>query len=597
LNGEWAFTVLIPDPAAPHGGAYRRVPDQWHGRDAGADWGMGYASYRLRVLLPVDCGPLAIRNFTIATAFRLFVNGKLIGSAGRPGPSPAESRAAYGPGLASLGEVGNEIEIDVRVSNWEYRSGGIWRSLSLGPEARLAKQKRDSNIIELVLCASLMTLSANILINYLMRRKDRSHLYFHGFAAIVSMRTLFTGEYLAYSIFPNISFEILIKLEYLSIITCPPLFLLFYSHFYPFAVPRRLRDGLVLAWVPLLLSLPFLPLPAMTRMTPLYYCVILFQVFVMLYLHFTKAKRFDRMESTVIAIGGIVLFLTLLNDIFLNSVLLVSFNMLPLGLAFFVVMLTAMLARRSNAAFDRAELLADDLGRANSLLHARLRENQETRERLEVLLSEKELLIKEIHHRVKNSLQVVSSIISLQASRAPGPMEREQLAALRMRIRSISLVHEKLYGSVSSEKVDLVSYLRELTSLHQASYGSQSRPIGFESDRPEYTAGIELCVDAGLILTELLSNAFKHGTASAEKTGGMAALVRIECGQEALRLEVRDFGPGPPEGFDPARSTGLGLTMARTLAQRWGGSVEMEQASPEGGTLARVSFKLEGHQS
>ena len=140
---------------------------------------------------------------------------------------------------------------------------------------------------------------------------------------------------------------------------------------------------------------------------------------------------------------------------------------------------------------------------------------------VEELLAQKELLIKEIHHRVKNSLQVVASLISLQANRVEDQRTKDIFAALRLRIVSMSLVHEKLYGKVASDRLDLGDYLLDLVRLLVAKDKAGEGEIELEIEAEGVEVEADSCFDAGLIVTELVSNAMKHGLLP--KGGGRAA--------------------------------------------------------------------------
>jgi two-component sensor histidine kinase len=220
---------------------------------------------------------------------------------------------------------------------------------------------------------------------------------------------------------------------------------------------------------------------------------------------------------------------------------------------------------------------------ATSLLRKLLASYQAT----EFHLAENEFLVREIHHRVKNSLQVVASLVTLQANRIePGP-HREVFHALRRRMTAIALVHEKLHSQGTSGLSDVGSYLRDLLELQYPGDELESGKITWRIDGPPVSVGVDFCIDAGLILTELVANAHKHILVTHRGTH-LGIEVRYT---ERLVFELIDDGPGFPPGFVPEASKGLGFRLVLSLLPRNGGTLTF----PEGpGGRVRVELTVPG---
>lgn len=193
-------------------------------------------------------------------------------------------------------------------------------------------------------------------------------------------------------------------------------------------------------------------------------------------------------------------------------------------------------------------------------------------ERTSRALREKETLLAEIHHRVKNNLQVVTSIINLQANRIDNPQVRAVFDDVRSRIQAIALLHERMYSSADLSAIDIVEYFQGL--LTQA-----ARVVGAGSLKPVQNEGgplhldIERAVPLGLLLNELVTNAFKHGG----RAGAAPAVeVRIEHDAKRVRIYVSDDGPGFPEGFKPDATRTLGLYLVKQLARQLDGTIRYE---------------------
>ena len=196
-------------------------------------------------------------------------------------------------------------------------------------------------------------------------------------------------------------------------------------------------------------------------------------------------------------------------------------------------------------------------------------------------LAEKETLLREIHHRVKNNLQVISGLLSLQGDQVPSPEAQAKLTESVYRVRSMALVHEQLYGVESLARIDLGEYTRTLT----ASLGQAMAPdarLAVQAERLEVP--LDVAVPFGLLLNELVTNALKYGVPSGARDGGPDVLVELTTGAEGSTLVVSDRGPGLPAGFEPARSKSLGLQLVRMLSRQLRGTLRFG-----GGPGARMS--------
>jgi PAS domain S-box-containing protein len=187
---------------------------------------------------------------------------------------------------------------------------------------------------------------------------------------------------------------------------------------------------------------------------------------------------------------------------------------------------------------------------------------------LERAVAEKEILLKEIHHRVKNNMAVISSLLSLHEREIEDPATREVFKAMRSRIKTMSLVHEQLYRSGDFEHVDLGSYVDQVASSIFQSQDDASGRISVHRDISSVTLGLDSAIPCGLILTELVSNALKHAFPE-----GRTGNVRVSLHERApgeVELVVEDDGVG----LDLADQSGFGLHMVELLVQQLGGTIE-----------------------
>ena len=214
-----------------------------------------------------------------------------------------------------------------------------------------------------------------------------------------------------------------------------------------------------------------------------------------------------------------------------------------------------------------------------------LREARETVAESTASLSEKEALLKEVHHRVKNNLQIISSLLSLQADAATDPGAVAALEESGGRVRSMALVHEKLYQSHDLSRIDLGDYLGEVAANLVRSFDRTGDTITLEVDAAPLIIDADKAVSCGLIANELISNALKHAFPD-----GRRGTIRIELTEDAggeATFTVHDDGVGMPAGMDWTQTDSLGLQLVPQLAKGLGGTCAF---SVNGGTSCTIRF-------
>ena len=216
-----------------------------------------------------------------------------------------------------------------------------------------------------------------------------------------------------------------------------------------------------------------------------------------------------------------------------------------------------------------------------------LRDVSELRRRDRLILS-KDATIREIHHRVKNNLQTISSLLRLQGRRLESAEAKAAVAESVRRIRTIALVHETL-SREPGDDVAFIEIVRPLLRLVEESLQSPDRPMRFTVIGDGGRLPATVVTPLSVVLTELLQNAVDHGYP--EGDGGGTVVVRLNVDNGVLNISVVDDGRGIPAGFQLADATGLGLSIVRTLVTtELAGSIEMRPAMPE--ELAEVDLEL-----
>jgi two-component system sensor histidine kinase/response regulator len=212
-------------------------------------------------------------------------------------------------------------------------------------------------------------------------------------------------------------------------------------------------------------------------------------------------------------------------------------------------------------------------------------EQAQADERLRRSLEEKEILLREVHHRVKNNLNIISSLLNLQSSIIQSP--EQAMAAFqnsRDRIVAMALVHEELYKSRDYASVDMGEYLRTLTEQLLQAYGSAGK-VRIDARTEDIALSVSDSIPCGLILNELITNAFKY--AFPEGRGGEIRVLLRREGDEDLELSVSDDGVGLPEDYERQDRGSLGLTLVRLLCEQLDGRMEIFSGK---GTSCRILF-------
>jgi len=210
-------------------------------------------------------------------------------------------------------------------------------------------------------------------------------------------------------------------------------------------------------------------------------------------------------------------------------------------------------------------------------------------EKLRHSLSEKELLLREVHHRVKNNMQVISSLLSMQSSQLEDRKTVERFEESQNRIRSMALIHEQLYQSDDFAEIDMSSYLQVLTD-HVLQSQRPDGSVGIVLQLDELSFDVDQALACGLIINELVGNAFKH--AFAGRSGGSIRISLRAGDKDHCTLEVADDGRGLERPFDEERTETLGLNLVTTLAEQLGGEVE---TNGRDGLCVTIRFRRRDH--
>jgi len=214
---------------------------------------------------------------------------------------------------------------------------------------------------------------------------------------------------------------------------------------------------------------------------------------------------------------------------------------------------------------------------------------RQAEEKIRASLNEKEVLLKEIHHRVKNNLQIIHSLLNMQSRGIKDAGVLDSLRESQNRVRTMALIHERLYRSTDLSEIDFKQYVGRLVGELCTSFGMNADRIRLETQLSDVSMGIDSAIPCGFIINELVSNSLKHGFPD-----GRQGCLRITLDSEpdgTVRMGVGDTGVGLPEGLDFRKTESLGLQLVCTLVEQLHGSIDLDRTR---GTEFLVVFNQAG---
>ncbi|MGJ0515370.1 MAG: sensor histidine kinase [Methylomicrobium sp.] len=232
----------------------------------------------------------------------------------------------------------------------------------------------------------------------------------------------------------------------------------------------------------------------------------------------------------------------------------------------------------------------DELLRLNTELERRVQERtaelRRREEQLKTSLDEKDVLLKEIHHRVKNNLQIIASLLQLQSDAQADAKTRDLFQDSRGRIRSMALIHEQLYKSKDLKTIDFTDYITQLVNHIRRSFAQTTLNATVRLDIPSLTLDIDHALPLGLIINELVSNSFKYAFLSLESSERKELWVTVaQDASDGLVLEVGDSGSGLPDELDLEHLLSMGLQLVQSLVLQLNGRLAVQRRP---GTLFRI---------
>jgi two-component sensor histidine kinase/HAMP domain-containing protein len=281
----------------------------------------------------------------------------------------------------------------------------------------------------------------------------------------------------------------------------------------------------------------------------------------------------------------------------LNEVV-VAFNRMRKSLQDYYQQIREELTRRTaaekelldykNKLEEQVVVRTEELRTANKKLHEEVNERTLAEKKLTASLQEKEVLLQEVHHRVKNNMQIISSMLRLQFRNTKDEHLESLMSELQQRIHTMSLVYEKLYQSTSLSHIDLPDFISHLSQELLSSFGVSADQVLLKLDLEPMTLDVNCTIPCGLIINELITNSLKYAFAEGKKGGIEIMLKMLE--HQRVFLSVCDDGPGLPAGTNWKHSHSSGMRLIHILSEQLKGEYKLKN---DNGTCFELIFREE----
>jgi diguanylate cyclase (GGDEF)-like protein len=388
LNGEWAFywESLEPSEIQSKKPSFIKVPKTWDYEDRYPT--MGYGIYHLQIEGLHAGEKYGLKIPVQSSSYKVWVGNELLATVGHPGKSKEATKPAYQSNEILFIPQGETTDLYIAISNFHYRSGGLWDSPKLGKYEAVVNQSKRSIEFEAFVVGSLILSSIYHLVLFLHRRSEKILLLFSAICLGIGIRTLVVGERIIIDYLPDISWELIIKIEYLMFYVVVPLFSWYLYYLFNTEVSKRICEILSLISGVFVILVMCTPVVVYTKTLFIYQAFTILSILYAIGVLVLAIHR-KRPAALVIAVCTGIYILTVMNDMLYVNGYIKSINMSSFGLVFFIFSQSYIIAKGVANAFNRAENYSFELAQLNQTLEnkvqVRTKSLEESKEELEQL--------------------------------------------------------------------------------------------------------------------------------------------------------------------------------------------------------------------
>lgn len=441
--------------------------------------------------------PLSINMKQPYSVWKLYANEKLIGSSGEFNPKSGQHLAHANYPIIEFTPTNEQTHLLLYLANSQHQHIGFYGTPLIAPKGILEKYHLQASIIEKIVAVVLFLFGIYHIGLFLAWKKDTAPLWF-GMACIsLAVRTTTTGEKIITELLPEISWELLTRVEYVSGYITLPLFVLYVGSLYPKQKFMRVNYvylffGLLFACFALFSSTYFF-----TSSLTYYYIVVFTFIFYITWI--LLQSLFARETGSILALVAFFFFsATIVHDLLLfqNIIIFLPIDLMPYGFLVYLFAQAAILLLRYTNSYHLIEI------HTNNLEYMIAQRTQE----LSAMVSQRELLLRELTHRVKNNLQFIISLLWIQRKEAD-PQTSLALKRVEAQVQSIAAVHETLCSQNSIDVIEVHDYIGKIVSSLERLYPDIG--ISLKADKKIYIKS-DHAASLGLIINELITNHVKY---------------------------------------------------------------------------------------
>lgn len=607
LAGDWEFywhQFYFPGDIRQNsttGKKFIRVPSFWN--DYVDSWydnpeGFGYATYHVKVLCPLSHDKLALKLLTVESAYRLFINGMQVLSAGHPDTTASAAVPELAPAIIDVEPDRDTLDIVLQVSNYHNHVGGLWDEVKLGPAAKVQSGLMTNLSIELLVTGCLLISFLYYFILYLSFRKRYVLLFFSIVCLIMSIRTLVMGE-MPILYVSDVGWAFARRIEYISLYLSVPSFSLFSYQLFPQDFSRKVL-WLVLSVSAIFLLLALFASYYIYTYPVRYYEGILLAVALYALVAYTKAAVHKRPGSMLFLAGFSILLVTIVNDILYVNLVANTVPLFYIGLLFFVVTLSVLLSRQFARNFSELQMANKKLSLANDELAVMNSAIQDKNNELRKINHEIDTFVNRTSHDLRSPLLSVLGIART--------VQREQKIE---NIRGLLAIQEKTLERMNRVISDIIDFsknkrlrldLKEIefqslvhNALEDHSFMIVNAPDIKKNIRiNQFEKFISDPRRISVILNNLVSNAIKYSDKSKEQP---EITVDVLVADGMATIEVSDNGLGIEEerlseiftlfyrSTSSSSGSGLGLYIIKETVEKLKGYINISSKKMEGTTI------------
>ncbi|MEO8764566.1 MAG: sensor histidine kinase [Ginsengibacter sp.] len=603
LNGEWEFywkALYTPssfDSATHVPSAYSKVPGFWNSLIPGLgmlDPGLGYATYRLKILCPPSGQKLDLKFLTIGSAYKLFINGKEALQIGKVGTTDITAAPDFMPYIIPVVPENNVLDIVIQVSNYTYDEGGLWDFIKLGPHEKVQTFWITKVAVDFFITGSFFLIGVFYFVIYFFFRRRLSPLYFSIFCMILATRPLVTDE-MGIRYITDWSWHFIKHIEFVSLYLSVPVLSLFSFELFPKEFSKR-----ILRYI-LIISIPFILIALFTSPLIFRYTLRPFQVFMLLtacygLVVYVRALRNKRPGSDYFLVGFILLFITIINDLLYTSLIIESVHLIYAGLFIFIISQAIALSKQFFWTFSRLEVVNKKLAQINEELILKNDTINEANGQLTKLNAELDSLVYRTSHDLRSP---VTSILALVEIIREEPDIAKRITFLDMQKKTLfrldSLITDTLDFArnkrmeLSYEPVDFNEFINSSLQDHILSDNSENikRIVEIVQQGMFVTDRVRM----NMVINNLISNSLRYHNKNQENP---YVKIIVKADINKAEIKVIDNGQGIAKKHldhiftmfyradKTSAGSGIGLYIVKEAIEKLEGTVHIESELNKG---------------